>query len=265
MLVDFGFELKKLLSVLILPPGGLVLWFTFSAWLCTRRRRLGMVLLSLGIALFFAMTLPVVARLLQAPIEAETPPWQPDRAERLQIKPGAIVILGGGTVRGALEYGGETLKNYTLRRVRYGARLARQTHLPILVTGGRPEGSLHTEAVLMDEALRNDFGLSARWLEDRARDTRENAIYSIASLHHDRIDSIILVTDVDHMPRARHEFETRGIRVVPAATNYLASAPMTYRSWLPSNAAFSQNCDLSYEWLGRVWQGLREFFARWLS
>ena len=33
-----------------------------------------------------------------------------------------------------------------------GARVARQTHLPILVTGGRPEGSRSTEAALTNGA-----------------------------------------------------------------------------------------------------------------
>jgi uncharacterized SAM-binding protein YcdF (DUF218 family) len=54
------------------------------------------------------------------------------------IKPAAIVILGGGKVNGVL--GREDLQKQDLsdaayQRVRYAALLARQTKLPILVTG----------------------------------------------------------------------------------------------------------------------------------
>ena len=50
--------------------------------------------------------------------------------------PMAIVILGGGVRRHAAEYGGDTLGQLTLERVRYGARVARLTGLPVLVSGG---------------------------------------------------------------------------------------------------------------------------------
>ena len=49
----------------------------------------------------------------------------------------AVVILGGGVRRNAPEYGGDTLATLTLERVRYGARVARLTGLPVLVSGGR--------------------------------------------------------------------------------------------------------------------------------
>jgi hypothetical protein len=35
-----------------------------------------------------------------------------------------------------LEYGGDTLGRLTLERVRYGARVAKKTGLPVLVAGG---------------------------------------------------------------------------------------------------------------------------------
>ena len=48
----------------------------------------------------------------------------------------AVVVLGGGLRRDALEYGGDTLGTFTLERVRYGAHVAKRTGLPVLVTGG---------------------------------------------------------------------------------------------------------------------------------
>ena len=52
--------------------------------------------------------------------------------------PQAIVILGGGRRKVALEtppdYQQQNLSSSSIERLRFGARLARQTKLPILVT-----------------------------------------------------------------------------------------------------------------------------------
>jgi uncharacterized SAM-binding protein YcdF (DUF218 family) len=54
--------------------------------------------------------------------------------------PEVIVILGGGRRKGALEnpseYQQQDLSPNSMERLRYGARLSKQTKLPILVTGG---------------------------------------------------------------------------------------------------------------------------------
>src|SRR5258707_4562639 len=47
----------------------------------------------------------------------------------------AIVILGAGRRVYAPEFGGETVDEFGLERVRYGAALARLTELPVLVSG----------------------------------------------------------------------------------------------------------------------------------
>ena len=91
------------------------------------------------------------------------------------------MILGGGTRRDAPEYGGDTLGQLTLERVRYGARVARLTGLPVLVTGGSVLGG-ETEAKLMQESLRAEVAVDVKWAEDRSRTTHENAILSAAIL-----------------------------------------------------------------------------------
>ncbi len=48
------------------------------------------------------------------------------------------MVLGGGRYRDAPEYGNDTVGEYTLVRLRYAAKLHRETGFPLLVTGGRP-------------------------------------------------------------------------------------------------------------------------------
>ena len=79
-------------------------------------------------------------------LEAQTTPLdsQPSRIAD------AIVILGGGTYFHAPEYAGQdTISDATLIRLRYGAKLQRETGKPILVTGGKPLGNSISEAQQM--------------------------------------------------------------------------------------------------------------------
>jgi uncharacterized SAM-binding protein YcdF (DUF218 family) len=99
--------------------------------------------------------------------------------------PQAIVILGGGRRKGALEtppdYQQQDLSSSSMERLRYGARLTKQTKLPILVTGGAPDKASKqelSEAFMMKLVLEQELGLSPKWLEDQSNTTQENAIRS---------------------------------------------------------------------------------------
>ena len=112
-----------------------------------------------------------------------------------------MVILGGGVRRNAPEYGGDTLGRLTLERVRYGARVARVTGLPVLVTGGSVLGG-EPEAKLMKDSLEQEFGVGVRWAETRSRNTHENAVRSAEILRAAGIDRVVLVAHAVDMPRA---------------------------------------------------------------
>ncbi len=65
----------------------------------------------------------------------------------------AIVILGSGRKKGALdlpEYQYQNLSSQSLERLRVGARLAKESNLPILLTGGAPD---RTDARDLSEAM----------------------------------------------------------------------------------------------------------------
>jgi len=105
----------------------------------------------------------------------------------------------------------------TLERVRYGARVARETQLPVLVTGGSVYGGT-TEASLMRNALESEFGVPVRWAEAQSRTTHENARYASRMLKDAGIDRVVLVAHSFDMPRARAEFRDFGIAIIPAPT-----------------------------------------------
>ena len=93
------------------------------------------------------------------------------------------MVLAGGSYRNPLDYEGfDTAGGGSLERLRYAVSLHRRTGLPLLATGGVTVPATPAEAELMARSLKNDFGVGARFVESRSRNTAENAAHSAALL-----------------------------------------------------------------------------------
>ena len=233
--------LKAVAKVLILPPGGPLLIAVAGLALWSRRPRAGRVVTAFGVLLLFVLSLPVVAGLLLRGLDS-SPPLDLTKAKTAQ----AIVILGGGTRRNAAEYGGDTLAQLTLERVRYGARVARATGLPVLVTGGSVHGGI-PEALLMRNALTNEFAVAVRWVEGASRTTRENAAMTARILRADHVDRVVLVAHSFDIPRATAELAEEGIATIPAPTGIVADHELGLFDFLPSMAGMQGSYYALYE------------------
>lgn len=256
------FVLKKIITSLVLPPAGPLLLasllIVLHAWRIRRiqhwhdvSRRMKMpgrtvpVLALLIVIGQLALCLPAVGQALLAGLES-LPPVAPAQLKDID----AIVILGGGTYHDAPEYGGDTINAATLERLRYGARLARDTLRPVLVTGGAPWGGA-PEAESMRRSLALDFGIDARWVEAASADTAQNARLSAPLLHADKARRIALVSHAWHLPRAIPLFEAAGLEVVPAPTAFTTAAPEELARWLPSATGLRDSRIALHEMLGR--------------
>ena len=244
--------LPVILQALVLPPG-LSLALLFLALLShgvgTRR-----FFLLLGFGSLFLASIPVTANWLMGRLEV-FPPVALDK-----IAAEAIVVLGAERHGNAPEYGGETTGGFGLERLRYAASLGKMTGLPILISGGDALGKGNIpEAELMQTALK-DFGIEARWLEDRSRNTYENALFSSQILKGVGIGEVLLVTQGFHMPRAVEAFEKAGMRVVPAPTGLMNVAKETdITDFLPSASALRSSSLALHELLGRWWYQQRYY------
>ena len=123
--------IKAVLKALVLPPTGPLLLSDVGLGMLGRYPRAGRALAVAGVLIVLILSVPAVAGALLRSIGTSAP-LDLERARSAQ----ALVILGGGTRRNAVEYGGDTLGWRTLERVRYGARVARLTGLPVRVSGG---------------------------------------------------------------------------------------------------------------------------------
>jgi uncharacterized SAM-binding protein YcdF (DUF218 family) len=247
--MDF-FLLKKILTAIVLPPTGPLLVAIAGALMVRRRPRLGGVLLWTGLATLLALSLGAVAGLLLS-LGGDTAPVRLEDARTAQ----AVVIPGGGIRRDAPEYGGDTLNRWTLERVRYGAKLARETGLPVLVSGGSVFGDTATEASLMRAALEKEFNVPVRWVEDRSRNTHENAQLSAAILKRDGVKRVVVVMHGFDIRRARAEFEAAGLEVVPAPTVISRFEIVGPRDFLPSMGALQASQVALYELLANAVRG----------
>ena len=198
------FWLKKLTAIMLLPPVLPLIPIVIGLLLVHSRPRLGKLLAWSGVAINLLLITPFSVSWLVRQVEY---PHTLDEAAARGAQ--AIVVLGAGRRTHAPEFGGETVNRLALERLRYAAQLARSTRLPLLVSGGAPHGDT-PEALLMQRALEQDYGVRARWVESASRDTRENADFSAVHLRAAGVRRILLVTHAMHMKRARDAFEAVG-------------------------------------------------------
>lgn len=238
--------IKAVLKALVLPPTGPLLVAALGLCLLRRAPRLGRTLAAAGVAGLLALSMPAVADFLVGFVDTSAPfDLESARAAK------AVVILGGGVRHNAPEYGGDTLATLSLERVRYGARVARLTGLPVLVSGGTVLSG-EPEAKLMAASLEREFGVPVRWIEAHSRTTHENAVHSAATLKREGIERVVLVTHVFDTRRAIAEFEAQGIKVIVAATGGNGSSDHSVFDYLPSMVGLARSYHATYELLANL-------------
>lgn len=243
-----GWLITNLVSALLLPPLNGLLLILAGGLLWRRNARLSRWLVWSGLLLLWVLAMPVVGRDMLRTLESA-----PVSASELETAQ-AIVVLGSGRNRNAPEYGADTVSLETLARLRYAARLHRQTGLPLLVTGGKPDGGSLSEAETMRSVLTTEFGVPVRWMETESIDTRQNAMLSSRLLQTDGIHRIALVSHGWHLPRAVRSFEAMGLNVIPAPT-VLSDQPPIPPDYLPQR--YTESRHAIREWLGLIWYRMR--------
>ena len=261
LFVLFGIESwKHLLGNLLLPPVPWLVLILIGIWQMARRRRGGVAAAVSGVALLWLSACSGTGYWLSKAFLSPPPAVTPQRIEVLRAPTKsdpkvAIVVLGGGTEPFAPEYGASNLAPDSAERLRYGAWLARATGLPLAFSGGvgwAQEGT-QNEAEVAQRIVKAEFGLNLRWAEAQSRDTRENAVRSVALLRAACVQHLLIVTHDWHMPRALRAFRRaagEGL-VIEAAPMALADSYRIPRNaWLPSTQGITHVRHVLHELLG---------------
>ena len=248
---------SDLVAVWFLPPLLMLVVLLVGVAILRWRPRTGLALVALGIALLWFTSAPIIANASLRAIEGRAP-----GAPLTGTGAGAIVVLGGGSYVNAPEYGTDTVGPGTLPRLRYAARLARQTALPILVVGGAAGGARSSEAEQMRDVLQQDLQSQANWIEPTATSTLQSALNSEKLLREEGIKKILLVTDAWHMRRARMAFERAGLDVVPAPISFSTRVEDGVVWQLLPSASAMQATRLAWrEGLAIAWYRLKFLFS----
>jgi len=210
-------------AVSLTYPPTLSLWlFVFGvALLVLRRRKSGVALLAFSLAWSLLWSIPRASDGLRELLERR----YPIVAEGELPKVDAIVVLGGGSRYAWLDRAQvrpEDLEN---------SRLA----------AGESEARMMATAI-----ARLGVPASALLLEERSRDTRENASFTAALADRRGMRRIALITSSLHMPRASLLFHDAGFTVIPVPVPERAARDTWRQRWLPSRSALWRS--------GRAWK-----------
>lgn len=250
----------KVISQFMLPPTILVLIALIGLIASFRWRMYGMLTVAGCLVFIYILSIPLTSIRLMSGLENTYPAINPQALQTDGRKPKAIVILSGGRYDNAPEYSPATVDSHTLARLRFGARLHKSTRLPILVSGGLGTDEITPLAVLMQQALLNDFGIAARWVEDDSGNTMENALRTSEILLKKDINQIYLVTHASHMPRAVWAFTQTGMLITPAPTQFTtisSHAELRILEYLPSARALAISSRAVRARLGLLWYKFR--------
>jgi uncharacterized SAM-binding protein YcdF (DUF218 family) len=241
------FLMRKILTPFLLPPGLLVAVLIVAGlyFAATGRRKTGWFNVFLGALAWAAATTPVADRVhlrLEAGLSIPAPMPSAD----------VIVLLGGSVYAGAPDITGlGTPSEEALVRIVTAARLQRQTRLPLIVSGGPVFPDSPPIAPVYRRFLM-DLGVPAGsiLLEERSRDTLENARFSRELCRRQGFRRALVVTSAAHMPRALWCFARAGLPATAVPCGFRTWPGMTY-SWrdaLPRS--YDRLAEALYEHMG---------------
>ena len=225
------FVLKKIVAAFALPPGLFVLALAGLAIYLRKRCRPAAIACTALAALIWAGSTEVFSDALLKPLEsAYKTPARPE---------GDVIILLCGGFRGGWRpfSASERLAPGTLERAAAAYKLQKETGLPVVISGGAPF-SAEPEAEATAAYLR-ELGLPADKIviEDKSRDTSENAEFTVRICREKGYKKIILVTSAFHMPRAALLFREAGAgELLPFPVARRTAGPNFINDWLPGSS-----------------------------
>lgn len=244
------FVISKLAIALISPLGASLFGGLLALLLAIAgRRRFAYWFGVLALLWLWFWSLPVASNWVRGYLEDQHPRMMVQAVPQGE----AIVVLGGGVSPAGH---GELYPNLEsgADRIWHAARLFHASKAPlVLLTGGSdPDHSATSEA----EAMRRfmvDLGVPDQSivLEQRSRNTTQNAEYSGVILSERGITRVVLVTSALHMPRAKGLFEAQGLEVIPVATDHEVMSRPLWRSLLPEAGALDGSSRAIKEVVGR--------------
>ncbi|HVH42562.1 MAG TPA: YdcF family protein [Labilithrix sp.] len=232
------FVLSKILDVLLSPyTWGLAFLVLAVPWRRPRsrtswKRQRGFGAVGLAVLLVFSLE-PVANRMAYRLEHSTTSTYRPDEVYD------AVILLGGiGDERVAVETGQPAFNDNVERLVTTHRLLADGRARFTIVSGGPENVDLadSSEARVLGRQI-TAWGIdpSRVILEERARNTHENAVYSQRIAKERGFEKVLVVTSAFHMRRAAECFAAASMKVDTLAVDFRAHSARSPGgdSWLP--------------------------------
>lgn len=246
--------LKKVISAVLLPPGCfIVVLIAAGSWSFRRQRRAwGGLAVTLGLILWGMSLWPVANYLMKGLESGLTIP--------ARLNGDAIILLGGGVKDGVRDLTGMGApSDDAMSRLVTAVRAQKRSGVPVIVSGGAFRETDTPEAWILSRFLQ-DLGVprSKIVIEDRSRDTEENARYVAALCARNGFRHPLLVTSAYHMKRSALSFQRHGLAVtpLPASFCYDGRDTVTLSSFLPRVTSLAGTVTALHEHLGLLYYRL---------
>lgn len=221
-----------------------------------RYRKTGFFVAAVGIGWALFWSLPASSLWAGGRLEQLYPHRMPNNLPTAD----AIVVLGGSTANGRLNWFEPYNSATAVSRVDAAAVLYKAGRAPLIVVSGAALEGKTSEAQMMANTLKQeDIPESALILESRSYTTHENAVYTAAELRQRNIDRILLVTSALHMPRAMAVFRKQGVSAIasPAPPQIVVPNDPRFSFWQPSMRALAASRSIVKEYVGLLVYWLR--------
>jgi len=247
------FLLAKVLGFFALPSNFLMsLGLIAIVLMATRFAGAGRRLAAAALVLLAIAGLSPLGNAIILPLEDRFPPWDASRGA-----PDGIISLGGAfdTVVSPVRH--EIALNEAAERLTAMAELARRFPLARIVFSGGSDRLVYggaSEAELA-ERLFVSFGIAKEriTLEDRSRDTDENARFTKALIAPKPGERWLLVTSAHHMPRAVGVFRAAGFPVEAYPVDYRTRGAIDIaRPFASLGDGLRRTDTATREWVGLV-------------
>lgn len=259
------FVLSKVIFFLITPSNLLIFLGVAGVLLlvATRLRRTGAAFAITGtVGLLLAGMFPV-SEIALLPLEQRFPPYPADGPA-----PTGIIMLGGGIEAGLSEAREQVVVNDAGERPIYFADLARrypQARLVFSGGSGSIGGGISEADIVSREADTIGIPRSRVILENRSRNTHENATFSAALVHPKPGERWLLLTSAWHMPRAVGCFRQAGFTVEAVPVDYRTKGWSDVLRFHGFSSDGLLQFDLAVkEWIGLVAYRLAGYIPDWL-
>ncbi|MCR8636719.1 YdcF family protein [Paenibacillus radicis (ex Xue et al. 2023)] len=237
----------KYIYTFFIPPGLFItVLVLFNLWLRKRERSAAKLLWAV-IAFIYLICTPIIGNTLIGYLEHRYEP-------PVTIEGDVIVLLTGGAVGNTPDVGGSgNLTGYTMNRLVTAYKLHKSTNLPIIISGGQVYEDTGNEGqICKRNLLALGVAESSIWLDDRSRNTKENALNTIEIMKQKNFTKPVLVTSAFHIPRSVENFKQLGVLTAPYPADFLVPQPysITLSAFLPSADGLQKSSLAAKEYLG---------------